>query len=401
MKRISVADLKIGDKVVKLDQKWFHTDFFSHKFTIKDDSVINKLKNNGIDYVYIDATDEEDTIKQLYSGNAEKVIMEHQDNIMKNYINLEEVKNGKVIYSESVKIIKSVLLDARSGKMFNESAAKLVASNIAEVTMRNRGVLSSISKLKHYDDYTFLHSMNVGVFASSLAAHLGMNHKDIERIAQAGILHDIGKMMVPPDVLNKPGKLTEEEYKVMKSHVQIGYDFLLQQGLPDRMLNLPHEHHERYDGSGYPQGLRDEEISIEGKIGAVVDIYDAITSDRVYHKGMEAPSALRLMFKWTDSHINRKVFDFFVMNVGIYPVGSLVLMDNNELGIIGKINHARPTEPVVFIFCDKMGRPKPIQITDLSKSTIAKRRIVGPVNPKDINIPPEIYTFIEKINELK
>lgn len=401
MKKVSVSDLKIGDKVVKLDQNWLQTSFLSHKFTIDDNVVIEKLKKDGISHVYIESSDMEDAIEQLYTGGAEKVITEHQDEIKKNYINLDEVKNGKVIYSESVKIVKSMLMDVRSGKMFNESAAKAVAANIAEVTIRNRGVLSSIAKLKHYDDYTFLHSMNVGVFASSLAAHLGMNHRDIERIAQAGVLHDIGKMLVPQNVLNKPGKLTEEEYKIMKSHVTLGYDLLVKMGLPEQMLNLAYEHHERYDGSGYPRRLTDKDISIEGKIGAVVDIYDAITSDRVYHKGMEAPSALRLMFKWTDTHINRKVFDFFVMNVGIYPVGSLVLMDNNELGVIGKINHSRPTEPVVFIFCDKMGRPKPIQITDLSKPTIAKRRIVGPVNPKDIDIPAEIDVFIEKINELK
>lgn len=401
MKKVLVNDLKVGDKVVKLDQKWFDTDFMSHKFLIKDQSVIDKLKKNKVDYVYIEFSQEEETINELFSGNAEKVISEHQDDIKKNYIKLDEVKNGKVIYSESVKIVHSVLEDVRAGKMFKENAVKLVASNVAEITVKNKGVLSSITKLKHHDDYTFLHSMNVSIFASSLASHLGMSRRDIERIAQAGVLHDIGKMLVPPQVLNKPGKLTEDEFSVMKSHVERGYEFLVKQGLPSDLLRLPYEHHERHDGSGYPRHLKDEEISLEGKIGAVVDIYDAITSDRCYHKGMEASSALRLMFKWTDSHINRKVFDFFVMNVGIYPVGSLVLMDNNELGVIGKINHSRPTEPVVLVFCDKTGRQKPIQVYDLSKSTIVKKRIIAPVNPQDINIPKEIDAIIEKINELK
>ncbi len=96
--------------------------------------------------------------------------------------------------------------------------------------------------------------------------------------------------------------------------------------------------------------MKDNEISIEGKIGAVVDIYDAITSDRVYHKGMEPPSALKLMFKWADSHINKKVFEFFIMNIGIYPVGSLVLMNTNELAIVGKTNINKPTEPIILIF---------------------------------------------------
>ncbi|MGE4318197.1 MAG: HD-GYP domain-containing protein [Deferribacterales bacterium] len=401
MKKVSVVDLKIGDKVVKLDKNWLDTGFFSHKFLIKDQSVIDKLKSSNVDYVYIEYSEEEESIKELYSGNAESVINRHKEDIKKNYINLDEVKNAKVIYTESVKVVKSFMEDIRTGALFKDGAIKAVASNIAEITMKSKGVLASVTKLKHYDNYTFQHSMNVGIFASSLAAHLGMSHRDIERIAKAGLLHDVGKMLVPQEILNKPGKLTEEEFRIMKSHVQLGYDFLVENGVPEDMLNLTLQHHERHDGSGYPNGLKDEEISIEGKIGAVVDIYDAITSDRCYHKGMEAAQALRLMFKWTDSHINRKVFDFFVMNVGIYPVGSLVLMDTNELGVIGRINHNKPTNPTVLIFSDKMGREKPIQIVDLSVSAINKRKILGPVNPADIKIPSKVYAYIEKMNEIK
>jgi len=400
MRKVSVGDLKVGDKVVKLDRNWLETDLLVHKFVVKDNSIIAKLKKHGIGHVFIEMTAEEEAIQDLFTDKAELVIAEHMSRAP-NYINLDEVKNGKVIYSESVKVLKTLLDDVKAGKMFSHSAAKNVASNIAEVTVRNKGVLSSIAKLKHHDDYTFLHSMNVSIFASCLASHLGMNKKEIERIAQAGLMHDVGKMLVPDDVLNKPGRLTEQEFSLMKSHVIRGYDFLKGQGVDESMLRMTIEHHERFDGSGYPNGLKDEQLSIEGKIGAVVDIYDAITSDRCYHKGMEPSSALRLMLKWTDSHINRKIFDFFVMNVGIYPVGSLVLMDNNELGVVTKINHSRPTEPIVMIFCDKTGRQKPVYLCDMSKAGINKRRILGPVNPQGIDIPQEVYIFIEKLNELK
>jgi len=401
MKKISVSELRIGDKVVKLDKGWFETGLLTHKFTVKDTAVIQKLKDNGVADVFIEKDDLEAAVIDIFQGKPEEIIEHKKEIISKNYINLGEVSNARTLYTESVKIVHSVLGDIRSGKMFNENAVKSVASNIAEITLKNRGVMASMTKLKYHDNYTFLHSMNVSIFASSLAAHLGMNKDEIEFIAQAGLLHDAGKMLVPIEILNKPGKLTEEEFKIMKNHVILGYEYLVKQGLPKKMLNLVLQHHERYDGSGYPQGLKDEQISVEGKIGAVVDIYDAITSDRCYHKGIEPPAALKLMFRWTDSHINKKIFEFFVMNVGIYPVGSLVLLDTNELAVVGRMNTVRPTEPSVLVFMDKVGRRIPVQMVDLSKNILHKKKILGPVNPENINIPDEVYFFIDGMNEIK
>lgn len=401
MKKKFIKELCIGDKVLKFDRSWLETDFLKHKFVIKDQSVIDKIKRNGIEYVYVEEkTKEEKKLEDIYSGKADKVIEEAAE-AEPAYIDINELNSANEIYKESIKIVKHVLDDIRGGKLFNTGAVKHVAENITSITMRNKGVLASVTKLRAHDDYTFQHSMNVSIYAASLAAHLGFKEPEIERIANAGLLHDAGKMLVPSEVLNKPGKLTDEEFFVMKNHVQLGYEFLKKQGLPEDMLRLPYEHHERYDGSGYPRGLIDKDISIEGKIGAVVDIYDAITSDRVYHKGMEPPSALKLMFKWADSHINKKVFEFFIMNIGIYPVGSLVLMNTNELAVVGKTNLNRPTEPVVLIFMNKKGQRLPVKAVNLSKSSVTEQKIVGPVNPEKIDIPEEIYAYIDSMNKIE
>jgi hypothetical protein len=160
------------------------------------------------------------------------------------------------------------------------------------------------------------------------------------------------------------------------------------------------EHHERHDGSGYPQGLKDEQISIQGKIGAVVDIYDAITSDRVYHKGMAATSALKLMFQWADKHINKSVFEFFIKNIGIYPVGSLVIMATQELAMVGKINNGRPTDPVVVVFMGKNGERLPIKVVDLSKSGVDRQKIIGLINPENVSVPKEVYRYIDSMNRI-
>lgn len=399
MKKVYLKDLSIGDRVVKLDRSWLRTDFLFHKFTVNDLSVIDKMRDNGIEYVYVeDKPDKKNNAADLLITEPEKVLEEIAEEQVIEFVRIDDYKFASDIYKESVKIVKNVLEDVRAGKMFNTGAVKNVAENITKLTMRNKGVLCSVAKLRSHDDYTFQHSMNVGIYAASLAAHLGLEKPEIERIASAGVLHDVGKMLVPAEVLNKPGKLNDEEFLVMKKHVEYGYDFLKKQGLPDDMLRLAYEHHERYDGSGYPRGLKDSEMSLAGKIGAVVDIYDAITSDRCYHKGMEPPSALKLMFKWADSHINKKVFEFFVMNIGIYPVGSLVLMNNNELAVVGRINVNKPTEPIVLVFTDRVGHRVPIKGIDLSKNTVSEHKIMGPVNPASVNIPDEIYTYIDNMN---
>jgi len=400
MKKVFAKDLQIGDKVLKFDRSWLETDFIKHNFVIKDQATLNRIVSNGIQYVYIEPRSNEEKLIDIVFDDADAAVEITEDITPDNLINIEDYNTADDIYKASIKIVKSVLEDVRAGKMFNTGAVKKVAENITSLTMRNKGVLCSVTKLRKHDDYTFQHSMNVSVYAASLAAHLGMSPTEIERIANAGILHDVGKMLVPATVLNKPGKLTDDEFFVMKNHVQYGYDFLRKQGLPDDMLRLAYEHHERFDGSGYPRGLKDNEISIEGKIGAVVDIYDAITSDRVYHKGMEPPSALKLMFKWADSHINKKVFEFFIMNIGIYPVGSLVLTNTNELAVVGKTNLNKPTEPVILVFMNKKGEKLPVKSVDLSKNTVHERKIIGPVNPERVDIPEEIYKYIDGLNKI-
>jgi len=232
MKKVYVKDLKIGDKVLKFDRSWLDTDFIKHKFVIKDQSTIDKIKRNGIEYVYIEPkSNEEVKVEKILQGEKE-VIDEIQQEIEPSYIDIDDFNSTNEIYKESIRIVKNVLEDVRGGKMFNTGAVKNVAENITALTMRNKGILASVTKLRAHDDYTFQHSMNVSIYAASLASHLGFKENEIERIASAGLLHDVGKMLVPSNVLNKPGKLTDEEFKVMRDHVSLGNDFLKKQGLP-------------------------------------------------------------------------------------------------------------------------------------------------------------------------
>ncbi|MBZ4644054.1 MAG: metal dependent phosphohydrolase [Deferribacteraceae bacterium] len=396
MKKIPVKDIKIGDKVLKLDAGWLDTPFLKHNFVVKDQKTIDKLIKSGVEYVYIEKRNETEKIKE--NEIIEQVIEAKKENLPKEYLELKDLKPSFELYKKSVEIVKNVMEDVRAGKMFDSSAVKILADKIADITVANKSLLTNIAKLKTYDDYTFQHSLNVATFASSLGKLLNLPVSEIKVLVNSGILHDIGKMLVPKEILNKPAKLTDEEFAIMKNHVTAGYEYLKKSGFTEDELKIVVEHHERADGSGYPRGLKDEDISIAGKIGAVVDIYDAITSDRVYHKGMYPSKAIKLMFSWTDKHINKKVFEFFVSNVGIYPAGTIVLLSTNELAIVGDVSK-KPLEPVVVIFKSHTGQDIAPITYDLSKPTVLKKKIVGPVNPENIKIPDEVYTIIEKMNE--
>jgi len=166
----------------------------------------------------------------------------------------------------------------------------------------------------------------------------------------AGLLHDIGKMAVPDLVLKKPSKLTDAEYAVVREHSQRGYDLLLQnENAPAIAAEVVLHHHEKYDGTGYPHGLKGEEISLYARMGAICDVYDATTSNRPYKDGWAPAESIAQMLEW-DGHFDPKLLDVFVRSIGIYPLGTLVRLRSNRLGLIVAENKREPTLPQVKAF---------------------------------------------------
>ena len=388
--KISVEDLQVGDYIKHIEASWLTNPFFKSEFEVKSKDEINKLKEHKIKYVHILTRKEkpEDEVKEETVSNVD---------VSEYYLELDKIDNAFDLYDKTVKIMKNIMHDVRAGKLLNKDAVSSISKKLFEITKYNKNLLASVSKLKKYDEYTFEHSVNVGILASSLATHIGLSDYDIETLTLSGILHDTGKMLVPQEILNKPGKLTDEEFKIMKSHVIKGYEYLLKQGFEKESLKIVIEHHERYDGSGYPYGLSGKNISLHGKIGAVVDIYDAITSDRVYHKGMQAAKALKLMFNWSDSHIDKKVLEFFITHIGIYPVGTIVMLNTNELAIVGKYEKSH-INPIVVVFTNSRGKFVAPFLVNLSKKSVAQRKIIGPVNPETIEVPDVAHKIIEEMN---
>jgi putative nucleotidyltransferase with HDIG domain len=241
--------------------------------------------------------------------------------------------------------------EARMGKAIKAKDALPLVEEISYSVMRNPGALISIARLKTAGDYTYMHSLAVCALMIALAKQLKLDEQQTRDAGLAGLLHDVGKMAIPPEVLNKPGKLTDTEFALVKSHSAEGHKILLGgNDITAVALDVCMHHHEKVDGSGYPHRLPGDGISLFAKMGAVCDVYDAVTSDRPYKKGWHPAEAVRRMAEWSGSHFEKSVFQAFVKTVGIYPIGTLVRLQSGRLGVIVDQSGQSLLTPQVKVF---------------------------------------------------
>ena len=219
----------------------------------------------------------------------------------------EELRRMDALYGEALDYAHDFMNDVKEGKPFDFNDSKPLVSNLIDSVFRNESAAAAISKLKAFDEYTYTHCINVSILAVILGKKLGYSREELELVGMAGLFHDAGKSVIPNEILNKPGKLTDKEMNVMRTHPLRGYQVLKEQpDIPIEVLRGALEHHEKNDGSGYPRGLKGDEISEIARLLAVVDVYDALTSRRVYKDPMPPGKVLAMMYKWrvTDFHPN-------------------------------------------------------------------------------------------------
>ena len=376
---------------------WMEHPFWRSAFVITDPKDIESILASSIKEVWIDSSKGldveagETAISEAESDvqvEAElKIAAQEQRQTAAVPASVEFTRAAKIC-AQSKRAVASMFQEARMGKAVDTEGAQKLVEEISDSISRNPGALISLARLKTADDYTYMHSVAVCALMIALSKQLKLDEKLTRSAGIAGLLHDLGKALMPMDVLNKPGKLTDEEFAIIKTHPEEGYKLLLgSTGADEMALDLVLHHHEKTDGSGYPKRLKDSEISLYAKMGAVCDVYDAITSNRPYKAGWDPAESLRKMAEWAKGHFDPTVFQAFVKSLGIYPVGSLVKLNSGRLGIVVEQAEKSLLTPRIKVFFSTRSnaRIKP-EIVDLSRANCPEK-IVSREDPAQWNFP--------------
>lgn len=385
LKKISVEQLILGMHLKEFCGSWMEHPFWRTGFVISDPKDIAAVRNSSIKEVWIDTSKGLDVPGGAPAVSEEESEAEVEEQIQQVAIAAPrelgpvsmgvELERAAKICFQSKQAVISMFQEARMGKAVDIGGAQQLVEEISDSVSRNPGALISLARLKTVDDYTYMHSVAVCAMMVGLAKQLGLDEAQTRSAGMAGLMHDLGKALMPMEVLNKPGKLSPNEFNVIKTHPSEGHRLLLTGVNVDPMiLDVCLHHHEKTDGSGYPKGLKADEISLFAKMGAVCDVYDAITSNRPYKSGWDPAESLRKMAEWANGHFDGKVFQAFVKSLGIYPIGSLVKLTSGRLGVVVEQTSKSLTTPSVKVFFSTKSNLRiPPEVIDLSQSGVTEK----------------------------
>lgn len=472
LKKIGIEELKIGMFIVNLGRSWFTHPFLRNQLLITSEKQLQKLRKYGIREVYIDSQrgldvpyvpasnpssenkvssispdpEERDPDITIVEGpdsetfhpialetgqassppdNAKSMAFwqERIGNIGENLSSMEspsfpgsmerisysrEIRSARLIKEEAQNVVRNVMQDIRMGRSIESDRMKRVVNTMVDSILRNEDALVSLTRIKNYDEYTFVHSLDVCIFCLSMGRHLSLSREEMLELGIGALLHDVGKMRIPSQILKKPASLTANEWIEMRKHPIYSREVMEQcKEITENSKQMALQHHERYNGSGYPFGLKGDAIGMFGQLAAIVDFYDAITSDRPYQKAIQPHDGIRQIYERSQVEFNRLLVERFIQCIGIYPFGTLVLLDSEEMGIVCGVNSETLIRPKVLVTHQnsKLPYPDPFLCNLMEKSEHSqwyKRSIVMPLDPHKWNIDIESYfpEIRKKLNEL-
>jgi putative nucleotidyltransferase with HDIG domain len=313
--------------------------------------VVETLKKRGVKTLAID-TDKAFNVEQFSSSvTVEKHQNSSSDQQVKSKkISLEnELARASKLHEQGKAIQKLLLANVQKETPFDASIPKAFSNKLVESVDRNPDALLCLTKIREKDDYLLEHSLNVAILLANFGKYLGMSEEEVQDLSYAGFLHDLGKIKIPDEILHKPGRLTDSEMEIMKGHVKHGVDYLKSTEIAQPLIQAISEHHERLDGLGYPAGTKGEDISQAGRMLAIADMYDALTADRVYKAGMSSQKAFSILMSDAPTRLDQSLVQQFIKCLGVYPVGSLVLLSNDKLAMVLEQRDS-PLTPLVKVF---------------------------------------------------
>lgn len=362
IKQIAVQNLTVGMYISDQSEGVADGKILDKGF-IKREETIKKIQSKGLTHVWIDVDlgeDSEFAVPLLKDGPSSSPRTSLDD----------EMEKAQKVYGEARGLIDDIMMNVKMGRAIDVAPVEDLADDINNSVLNNPNALQCLSQIREKDKYLLEHSVNVGILMSIFATYMGFDKKLVKELTTGALLHDIGKIRVPSKILNKPGKLTEDEWIEMRLHVVYGQAVLNQsEGISNVAKSICALHHERLDGEGYPIGFKEHQIDLYGRMAAVVDIYDAITATRCYHEGKSPFEAMKILSTLGGTHLDKSLVYSFIRCLSVYPVGTLLELGNGKVGVVIEVTPRLPNKPIIRIFYNKKHkRYESPSVVNLAKS---------------------------------
>lgn len=384
IKKIATNQLVPGMYVVDTGVNWRENPYL---YTVEGSVTAPKIAQiiaDGFMEVFIDPdrgvpddSNKADTVVSTFGETVQD--MEEQEYPHPETSLAAEMPAAKEAYVNAIEMSKIFMDGIRRGDNIELHKTKGIVEGIISSVGRNPDALLSLCKLRDLDEYTYSHSVNVAVLAIMFAKHMSYTHQVLFEVGMAGMFHDLGKAMVPIELLNAPRELTEEEFTILRRHPRLGYEYAKKTpGFTQDILLGVYDHHERFDGTGYPRGISGDKISMTGRILAMVDVYDALSSRRPYKLAMLPHKVLGIMYQMRFTDFYPGFMEHFIRMLGIYPVGSVVEVEGGDIGIVTASNKAKPTKPKVLLVQNSAHKSiPPVEIDTGIEGTRSITRCLG------------------------